>query len=90
MPGDRPVRDEVVMCLPNCVAPFRWPAWFRNDGGVWRAWCPVVNVMTQARTKERASERLQEAVDRWVASRVERGVLDEALAKAGIVVTDAF
>ncbi len=75
--------------LPTRVALYRWPAWFHEDAGAWVAWCPAVDVMTQARTKKVALERLQGAVELWVESCVERGVLKEALAEVGIEVTDA-
>ena len=58
-------------------------AWFRRDGRKWLAWCPAINVITQARTKKRAKESLREAVELWFESCIDRGVLDAALKEVG-------
>ena len=60
-------------------------AWFRRDGQQWVVWCPAIDVMTQAGTKEAALESLSEAVELWFESCIERGVLDAALKEVGFV-----
>ena len=51
----------------------RLDAWFRREGRDWLAWCPGIDVMTQARTKKKAFESLTEAVQLWFESCIERG-----------------
>ena len=58
-------------------------AWLRRDGREWLAWCPSIDVMTQARTKKKVLESLREAVELWFESCIERNVLDAALKEAG-------
>jgi predicted RNase H-like HicB family nuclease len=58
-------------------------AWTRREGAVWMAWCPPLDVMTQAETEERAVESLREAVELWFESCIARNVLDDALVEAG-------
>lgn len=55
----------------------------RRQGDVWVAWCPPLDVLSQAETKSKAIEALTEAVDLWFESCISRGVLDKALAEAG-------
>lgn len=55
----------------------------RHKGSVWLAWCPPLDVMTQAETEQRAVESLREAVELWFESCISRRVLDEALVEAG-------
>jgi predicted RNase H-like HicB family nuclease len=55
----------------------------KRDGKTWVAWCPPVDVLSQAETKDRAIASLREAVGLWFESCVERGVLDQALTEAG-------
>ncbi|MGA2594455.1 MAG: type II toxin-antitoxin system HicB family antitoxin [Bryobacteraceae bacterium] len=55
----------------------------RQDGNVWLAWCPPLDVMTQAESEQRAMESLQEAVELWFESSIARNVLDKALTEAG-------
>jgi predicted RNase H-like HicB family nuclease len=57
----------------------------RLDGRQWLAWCPSLDVMTQAETKKKALTSLQEAVELWFESCIERDVLDEALTEAGFL-----
>ena len=61
----------------------RFQAWFRRDGRAWIAWCPAVDVMTQAETMKRARESLREAVKLWFESCIERNALGEALTELG-------
>ena len=58
-------------------------AWLRRDGREWLAWCPSIDVTTQARTKKKVLESLREAVQLWFESCIERNVLDAALREAG-------
>jgi predicted RNase H-like HicB family nuclease len=55
----------------------------RQKGAVWLAWCPPIDVMTQAETERQAMESLREAVELWFESCISRNVLDEALVEAG-------
>ncbi len=64
----------------------RLDAWFRRDGRAWLAWCPTIDVMTQASRKETAFASLEEAVQLWFESCIERGVLAEALHESGFSV----
>ena len=56
---------------------------FRKEGKLWLAWCPPLDVMTQAETKESAFRSLREAVQLWFESCIARDVLDKALIEAG-------
>lgn len=56
-----------------------------QDGGDWLAWCLPLDVMTQARTKSKALESIQEAVEGWFESCIERGVLEKALHEVGFI-----
>ena len=55
----------------------------RRDDRDWVAWCPVIDVATQARTKRRALDGLIEAVELWFESCISRGVLGRALQESG-------
>lgn len=48
----------------------------------WVATCPMVGVVSQGKSSEDARRCLQEAVELWFESCVERGVLDQALREA--------
>jgi len=48
----------------------------------WSAICPMLGVASQGTTEDEAKRCLQEAVELWFESCVERGVLDEALREA--------
>jgi predicted RNase H-like HicB family nuclease len=48
----------------------------------WVATCPMVGVTSQGKTVEDARRCLQEAIELWFESCVERGVLDQALREA--------
>jgi predicted RNase H-like HicB family nuclease len=61
----------------------RLEAVLRLDGSQWLAWCPSIDVMSQAETKKKALASLQEAVELWFESCIERDVLDKALTEAG-------
>jgi predicted RNase H-like HicB family nuclease len=49
----------------------------------WAAVCPLVGVASQGKTAGDARASLQEAVELWFESCVERGVLDQALPRRG-------
>lgn len=51
----------------------------------WVATCPMVGVVSQGRTAADARRCLQEAVELWFESCVERGVLDQALREANFL-----
>ncbi|MYD92605.1 MAG: hypothetical protein F4Y02_02710 [Chloroflexi bacterium] len=55
----------------------------RNEDRDWTAWCPAIDVATQAPTKQCALEGLGEAVELWFESCISRGVLDQALQDSG-------
>ena len=55
----------------------------RRDDRDWVAWCPVIDVATQARTKRRALGGSIEAVELWFESCISRDVLDQALQESG-------
>jgi predicted RNase H-like HicB family nuclease len=55
----------------------------RQEGDAWLAWCPPLDVMTQANTKSKAIASLQQAVELWFESCITRNVLDQALHEAG-------
>jgi predicted RNase H-like HicB family nuclease len=57
----------------------------RQDGCVWLAWCPPLDVMTQAENEQRALTSLREAVELWFESCIARNVLDKALTEAGFL-----
>ncbi len=48
----------------------------------WIALCPMVGVASQGTTADEAKQCLQEAVELWFESCIERGVLDQALREA--------
>lgn len=54
----------------------------RDTSRRWIATCPMVGVVTQGRTADDAKRCLQEAIELWFESCVERGVLDQALREA--------
>lgn len=59
--------------------------WVRFDGRDWLAWCPSIDVMTQARTRKRALQAIREAVEGWFESCIESNTLDKALAEVGFL-----
>ena len=54
----------------------------RDTSRRWVATCPLIGVATQAETAAGAKGCLQEAVELWFESCIERGVLDQALREA--------
>ena len=48
----------------------------------WIAVCPMIGVASQSTSAEAAKSCLQEAVELWFESCIERGVLDQALREA--------
>jgi predicted RNase H-like HicB family nuclease len=51
----------------------------RETSRRWVATCPLIGVASQATTAAAAKDCLQEAVELWFESCIERGVLDQAL-----------
>lgn len=70
----RPAAIGLRVRLPTRL----WPS-----GAIWLAACPALDVVTQAETALAAQAALQEAVELWFASCLERGVLPQALAECG-------
>ncbi|MFN0165657.1 MAG: type II toxin-antitoxin system HicB family antitoxin [Bryobacteraceae bacterium] len=56
---------------------------FKKSDDQWLAWCPPLDIVTQAKTKEAAHDSLKEAVHLWFESCVARGVLEQALEEVG-------
>ncbi len=56
-----------------------------QDGDVWLASCPQLDVVTQDATRDGDSAAIAEAVEGWFESCIERGVLEEALREVGFV-----
>ena len=54
----------------------------RETSRRWIATCPQIDVVTQGATGDQAKACLQEAVELWFESCIERGVLDQALREA--------
>src|SRR2546423_9390565 len=54
----------------------------RDTSRRWIATCPLVGVSSQGKTVVDARRCLQEAIELWFESCVERGVLDQALREA--------
>ena len=61
----------------------------RLDGREWLAWCPPLDILAQAGSKKKAIKSLQEAVELWFESCIERNVLHEALLEVGFYKTKA-
>jgi predicted RNase H-like HicB family nuclease len=58
-------------------------AYFRHlSRGRWSAVCPQLGVASQGANSEEAKRSLEEAVELWFESCIERGVLDQALREA--------
>jgi predicted RNase H-like HicB family nuclease len=55
----------------------------RREGRRWVAGCPSLNVYSQGETREQAQRCLEEAVEPWFESCLERGTLDRALQEVG-------
>lgn len=51
----------------------------RDTARRWIATCPQIGVASQGRTASEAKACLQEAVELWFESCIERGVFDQAL-----------
>lgn len=61
----------------------RLTCYVREEGGEWVAGCPSLDVHTQADSKEEARAALEEAVDLWLESCLERDTLHTALRELG-------
>jgi predicted RNase H-like HicB family nuclease len=62
---------------------FSLGAVLRNDEGVWVAWCPLLDIASQADSLDSAVQSLESAVEGWFESCLDRGVLKEALRESG-------
>lgn len=76
-------REGKVLETTQYDISIRLQVWSRRDSREWLAWCPAIDVMSQARTKGKALESLREAVELWFESCLARGVLDKALQECG-------
>ena len=56
-----------------------------HDGEQWIGTCPSLDVATVGDTRERAMEALEEAVNLWTESCIQRGSIREALTELGFV-----
>ena len=61
----------------------RLACYSRRDGRRWAAVCPVLDVASQGATEKAARAALQEAVELWFESCLERETLDAALREVG-------
>ncbi|MGH9379158.1 MAG: hypothetical protein ACRD2Z_00885, partial [Thermoanaerobaculia bacterium] len=61
----------------------RLTCYVREEEGEWVAGCPSLDVHTQADSKEEAQAALEEAVDLWLDSCLERDTLHTALRELG-------
>jgi predicted RNase H-like HicB family nuclease len=57
----------------------------RRSGKKWIAVCPSINVASQGNSQLEARSSLQEAVELWFESCVERGTLEDALRECNFV-----
>jgi predicted RNase H-like HicB family nuclease len=76
MPGALSASSTVTLSLKLAIE-----IRFRTDS--WLAYCPSLDLVTQAETEEGVRSALREAVDLWFESCIDRGVLDQALREAG-------
>lgn len=55
----------------------------RQEDDVWVAWCPAIDVASQADSPAEAESALREAIELWFDDCLERGVLQQALEEVG-------
>lgn len=55
----------------------------REDGPRWASWCPSLDVASQAASEADARRCLEEAIELWVESCLERNTLSSALEELG-------
>lgn len=77
MPWDQLTMTESIALSVHLQAFVR-----RDTSRRWVAICPMVGVLSQGKTADDARRCLQEAIELWFESCVERGVLDQALREA--------
>ena len=61
----------------------RLTGYVRREGRKWVAVCPALGVASQGRDRADAERCLQQAVEIWIDSCVERGTLEQALRECG-------
>ncbi len=61
----------------------RLSAFLRKEGACWESSCPTLDVYSQGDSKEEAKANLQEAVELWMESCLERNTLSDALRELG-------
>jgi predicted RNase H-like HicB family nuclease len=75
--------DEILDMTESVALEVRLQAFVRRDSvRRWVAICPMVGVVSQGMSDDDARRCIQEAVELWFESCVERGVLDQALREA--------
>lgn len=73
-----PVQD-----IDSIEVAFHLSCYVRDEDGAWVSGCPALDVVTQADSKAAAKAGLEEAVEMWVESCLERETLGEALRELG-------
>lgn len=83
-PSDRnTMRSEAELMVETIQLQVNLRAFVRKETrNRWSAVCPMLGVASQGATETAAKRCLQDAVELWFESCVERGVLDEALREA--------
>jgi predicted RNase H-like HicB family nuclease len=75
---------EVGMAMAETAnVVLRLSAMIRSEAGSWLAGCPSLDLYTQGDTEEEAKANLQEAVELWIDSCIERNTLGRALRELG-------
>lgn len=59
------------------------PATLKQKNKVWISSCPCIDVVSQGATQAEAKKNLEEAIQLFLISCYERGVLDDALKQCG-------
>lgn len=73
-----PVQD-----IDSIDVAFHLGCYVRDEDDAWVAGCPALDVVTQGDSKSAAKAALEEAVEMWVESCLERETLGEALRELG-------
>jgi predicted RNase H-like HicB family nuclease len=68
----------------------RLRCFLRKEKDYWVSGCPSLDVYSQSESAEGAKEGLQEAVELWVESCLERGTLEQALREVGWHLSSGF
>jgi predicted RNase H-like HicB family nuclease len=71
----------------SIVISFKLPALYRKQDNWYISKCPILDVYSQGKSKEKAKANLKEAVTLFIESCLERGVLPEVLTASGFKVS---